>query len=806
MSEPIDSSQKNVQFTESSPLVHNYSNQLDESESAILSSDEEDGHGNAIADTDDSKIKIKLKLNDYSFNTANTGSAATVASPEFNSRPLSDTPVFSANSSPAGLLALSPMVLSEDEEEEDDKNDDSNNNTHTKSNRDIYTDTDLQRETHINTIHNAIPEATAKSSRSSTPILKTMDIPGQTKSKLSPDGKIINTNERVVIVMIGLPARGKSYLSNKLVRYLNWLQINARIFNVGSTRRAKSNNHAGPEKSPLPDQNSTIHDAKFFAPDNKNSIAMREQWAMETLESLLDYLLNGDGCVGVFDATNSTKMRRKMVLDTIMKKSNNQLKVLFLESICNDETIIDNNIHLKLKGPDYINMDPELAIQDFVGRLKNYEKAYETIDEEEEKNKNFQYVKMIDVGRKVIACNIKGFLASQIIYYFLNFNLNERMIFITRHGESIDNVAGRIGGDSKLTERGLKFSKALTKFIEFKKQEFRQGQLDEFKEKLKTFTNPNLAQIPEEPSFTVFTSMLQRTVQTAQFFDESEYDIKELRMLDELGCGKFDSMTYQEIQSKYPDEFKARLENKMSYRYPGVGGESYLDVINRLKPVITEVERTTNHMLLITHRVVSRVLLAYFMNLSKDTASDLDIPLHTVYLFEPKPFGVNWQMYQFVENTNSFIKVNPEDLENSKKVKQIGVSYRERKYSVVPTAPRRPSSIVGRSSFNRGSLLQSLGSISNPSPSSQPQQQQQQQSSPSESNYRRAVNESLNRARGITHHRKLTNNNNNSSPKFPNFKNNAVSSAGNSSSNIDKTDDDLRQIDEKLNSLSYDTK
>lgn len=35
-------------------------------------------------------------------------------------------------------------------------------------------------------------------------------------------------------------------------------------------------------------------------------------------------------------------------------------------------------------------------------------------------------------------------------------------------------------------------------------------------------------------------------------------------------------MTYDEIQEKYPGEFSARRANKLYYRYPGIGGESYL--------------------------------------------------------------------------------------------------------------------------------------------------------------------------------------------------------------------------------------
>ena len=36
-----------------------------------------------------------------------------------------------------------------------------------------------------------------------------------------------------IIVMVGLPARGKTYIAKKLSRYLNWIGIKARTFNLG---------------------------------------------------------------------------------------------------------------------------------------------------------------------------------------------------------------------------------------------------------------------------------------------------------------------------------------------------------------------------------------------------------------------------------------------------------------------------------------------------------------------------------------------------------------------------------------------
>lgn len=72
-------------------------------------------------------------------------------------------------------------------------------------------------------------------------------------------------------------------------------------------------------------------------------------------------------------------------------------------------------------------------------------------------------------------------------------------------------------------------------------------------------------------------------------------------------------MTYEEIADKYPTDFAARDQNKFSYRYPR--GESYEDLVARLEPVIMELERQGN-VLVVSHQAVLRCLLAYFLDKS----------------------------------------------------------------------------------------------------------------------------------------------------------------------------------------------
>jgi hypothetical protein len=61
--------------------------------------------------------------------------------------------------------------------------------------------------------------------------------------------------------MVGLPARGKTYVAKKLSKYLNWLRIRTTVFNIGNYRRFFC---GASELKP-----------DFFDPDNVKTIIIR---------------------------------------------------------------------------------------------------------------------------------------------------------------------------------------------------------------------------------------------------------------------------------------------------------------------------------------------------------------------------------------------------------------------------------------------------------------------------------------------------------------------------------------------------
>lgn len=91
-------------------------------------------------------------------------------------------------------------------------------------------------------------------------------------------------------------------------------------------------------------------------------------------------------------------------------------------------------------------------------------------------------------------------------------------------------------------------------------------------------------------------------------------------------------MTYEQVEEKFPEDFAKRDNDKYNYRYQD--GESYRDVVQRLEPVLMDLERQDN-VLIIGHQAILRCLYAYFMNHSFERLPYLKIPLHTVIQLTP---------------------------------------------------------------------------------------------------------------------------------------------------------------------------
>lgn len=125
---------------------------------------------------------------------------------------------------------------------------------------------------------------------------------------------------------------------------------------------------------------------------------------------------------------------------------------------------------------------------------------------------------------------------------------------------------------------------------------------------------------------------------TTQYLLE-RYTCFNTALLNELRAGAFQAIRRSDIEKYYPEEFQRRQADKLRYRYPGVGGESYLDVIERVRPIIIELERQRRSVVVVCHLAVLRCIYAYFMGTKPEEIPYLSFPQHRIVELSPGPFG-----------------------------------------------------------------------------------------------------------------------------------------------------------------------
>jgi len=240
-----------------------------------------------------------------------------------------------------------------------------------------------------------------------------MASPNTTKPMMMRPVQLMAPCHKLVVVMVGLPARGKSYMAKKIYKYLRHLNLITKLFNLGSYRRVATKDTTVGKAS-----------ASFFDPDNEEAVKIRRQCCLDGMADLVSWFNTG-GQVGILDATNTTLERRNMIrqfFKTKVSELEYDVSLLYVESICNDESIVQNNIiTVKLKNPDYCTVDAQKAINDFNERIANYQKKYVQVGKDEG-----SYIKVINVGIEVNGYMIDDYISCRIFYFLMHLHLHSQ--------------------------------------------------------------------------------------------------------------------------------------------------------------------------------------------------------------------------------------------------------------------------------------------------------------------------------------------------------------------------------------------
>ncbi|TIB97430.1 WD40 repeat-like protein [Wallemia mellicola] len=419
----------------------------------------------------------------------------------------------------------------------------------------------------------------------------------------------------LLIVAVGLPARGKTHVSRSIERYIRWLGVKVGTFSLGDYRRKT----LGRAKDLPPD---------YFLPTGKseNTEKLREKVVGELQDTIQDFFVKDGGQVAIYDANNSTAKGRTQILKRFGSEGLG-VHVIFLECLCDQAETIESNIrNVKISSPDYDKWDSEKAVQDYWRRIREHEDQYETVQE------TVPYVKIWNAGQRIVVNKIEGYLQSRIVFYLMNIHNKPRTIYFARNGQSI--VEHSYKADSDLAAAGWEYADQLADFI-----------LDKQRKQRKERGEPKPPK--NERKFSVWTSTRRRSYHSAWPFVRLGYRVHERAQMSELNPGVLDGVGPEEFREQFPNDWHASLKAPYSFRAPR--GESYHDLCVRLEPVIFELEREQNDLLIICHASVIRCLIAYLTGLPPSEIPNVEVPRGELIEMVPTAYGVHSRSFKFWE-------------------------------------------------------------------------------------------------------------------------------------------------------------
>ncbi|KAF7865700.1 hypothetical protein EAF04_005866 [Stromatinia cepivora] len=469
--------------------------------------------------------------------------------------------------------------------------------------------------------------------RSSTFIDGVHDLPDE-KATLAPaqlysteSGRLFHSG-RIAIVLVGLPARGKTHISVSLSRYLQWLGVKTRIFHLGDYRRATM----GPGQD--------VPDDYFFINASAASVMLRQKILKKCREDIYAWLNHENGQVAIYDAVNPLSGGRRSLAKEFAK---HDVQTLFLESYVTDEKILQENARsVKISSPDFVGMDPEDAAKLYLKRIDMKIPHFETMTETD-----LNYVKMINAGERIEYNNVSfGYLSHRIVFYLMNLHIKSRQTFFARAGTS--SLDDSYKADASLSDEGRAYAQKMSDTLLKNREEERAvsiaaGGSDE----------------PLKP-LSVWTSTRKRTVETAEYLKGKGFRVRQRSQMSQLNPGICEKMSERALRRLYPEEVKMHELDPYHHRYPRA--ESYHDLAVRMEPIILELEREQNDLLIIAHESVLRVLYGYLMACDAMNIPTLKFPRNEIIEIIPASYQNEAKRIHIDGLAPEIIPGSPEDI------------------------------------------------------------------------------------------------------------------------------------------------
>ncbi|KPI85903.1 6-phosphofructo-2-kinase/fructose-2 6-biphosphatase-1-like protein [Leptomonas seymouri] len=439
----------------------------------------------------------------------------------------------------------------------------------------------------------------------------------------------------LIVIMVGLPGRGKTMVAQQIRRYFQWNGLMCSIFSHQAYRRRAEK--AMVERSEGGGGGGIDTNSPAAAAELESRVSK------ELAQDLTKYVWNTSG-VAILDGTQTTHARRQSLLRAIRDTRRiNMTRVVFVEVLMNNPEAIMANI---LRAKETFVEPPADFVERYYALMAQHELVYKTLNPITDCDTS--YIRIEDAQTYSLNM-ISGWMPSRLAFMLHNLSYTPVNLYLTRSGEYVDMLNERIGGNSRLTKRGWAYSRAL---------------LDYFKSEISPTT-----------SLTVMTSCAKRCTQTVHYFAEESIKLQEppnatgnvserkqqqqqqqqkglatLRCrvsyfptLDDINHGDCEGQLLSDVLRTMPNTLQSMKADPYYTAWPN--GECIHQVFNsRLEPHIHDIQASTTPVLVCSHLNLLQGLYSYFVTEGDSVITPqnaLKIDIHTEYVIKIRMVGVN---------------------------------------------------------------------------------------------------------------------------------------------------------------------
>lgn len=411
-----------------------------------------------------------------------------------------------------------------------------------------------------------------------------------------------------VVMLVGLPGRGKSFVAANIARYFSWHSVNSRVLCHEQFRLSE----LGSVRTDV-----TQLDEKKVA----SAIAL-------TTRTLL---LSGTGLV-VLDSSHALRRRREALRTAILQITQlNPERFVMVEVVSSSERVILRNVR-RLAAPV-----TQEELEEYSKRAKEEERLYETLDAE--LDKPVPFIRLIE-ERRVELNNIQGAIPTALAHLLHNLKQEAPCLYLTESGEWEDLVAKKFGGDSPLTASGNCYSLALSEFI-LKEMGGRRFFVMSSSATRAVQTCQQFVHFASaDPANNASQDEISSGFGTSPFSASGNLNLETMvgrcrvafyPTLADINYGDCEGQSEESVRALFPGTLQSIFSNPFNVAWPN--GESMHQIFtSRLVQHIHDIQASQVPVVVVAHKCIIQGLLAYFgMDKGPSCSQHINVPLHTVF-------------------------------------------------------------------------------------------------------------------------------------------------------------------------------